>query len=257
MLPDAASRRHETKGLASFLLFVNDMVIIFNLWAIPAALAIYLIVLGVERVAPALMTDPRSGWTIGVVVTLVGAVCERVGIKARVFLMPVWMIGLGIIAYHLGWPGTVAFTALLVAGGIWLFRGAKEKERIAWQKLQEETVKAGAPPASEEEVQFWEWVKQMLFLPIWLNFTADLCQHNLKVLRAIQEAAPSLGPDEKVKLEALQNFLTAAQSASKPPDSDMNIQNSIGALIDTRLSKAKRNARRQKLSTPPPLATCR
>ena len=103
-------------------------------------------------------------------------------------------------------------------------------------------------------------VKQMLFLPVWLNFTPELCEHNLKILRAIQKAALSLGPDEKVKLEALQHFLTAAQSASKPPGSDMNIQNSIGTLVDTRLSKAKRNARRQKRqkpSTPPPLAACR
>jgi hypothetical protein len=230
------------------------MVIIFNLWAIPVALVIYLIVLGVEHVAPGLMTESRSGWTIGVVATLVGAVCDLVGIRARVFLMPIWMIGLGIIGYHVGWPGIAAFVALLIVGGIFLFRGAKDKEAIEWQKVQEELVKAGAPPAARDEVQFWEWVKQMLFLPIWLGFTPDLCQHNLKILRAIREAGLSLTPDENAKLQTLEKFLVISQSASKPPGSEVKIQNPVVALVDARLSKSQRNARRQKLSTSQPVS---
>jgi hypothetical protein len=55
------------------------------------------------------MTDTLTGWTTGIVSTIVGAICEVVGIKARVFLLPIWMIGLGIICFNLGWPGACSW----------------------------------------------------------------------------------------------------------------------------------------------------
>jgi len=230
--------------------------IIFNLWAIPVGILIYLILQGVEHVSPALMAEPRSGWTIGIVSTLVGAVCDLVGIKGRVFLLPIWMIGLGIISYRLGWPGTLVFVALLVFGAIRLFKGAKKKEAADWQKLQAEAVNAGARPAPADEGRFWEWVKATLFLPTWLDFTPELCQHNLKVLRTIHESGVWLAPDEQAKLQALEKFLTTAQTASKPPGSEMSIQSPVDALVDKRRRKAEASARRQ-LSAPPPLPTHR
>jgi hypothetical protein len=229
------------------------MLIIFNLWAIPVGIVIYLVLVGLEHVAPGLMAEGRSGWTIGVVTTLVGAVCNLVGLKGRVFLLPIWMIGLGIICYHLGWPGTIAFIVLLVGGGIWFFKGAKKREAADWQKVLETAIQAGTPPAGADEIQFWEWVKATLFLPTWLDCTPELCQHNLKVIREIQQAGRSLAPDEQAKLQALQQFLTAAQNASKPPGSEMNIQTPVSELVAARLRSANRNARRQKrqkLSSP-------
>jgi hypothetical protein len=233
------------------------MVILFNLWAIPVGILIYIILLGLEHLLPITMTEPHRGWTLGIVSTLVGAGCDLLGIKGRVFFLPIWLIGLGIICYHLGWPGTVAFIGLLVIGGIGLFKGAKKKEISDWAKAQEEAVRAGMPPASNDEVQFWEWVKRILFLPIWLDYTPDLCQHNIKVLRAIQESGPSVTPEEKAKLQAFEQLLVAAQTASKPPGSELKIQGPVGDLVDAKLREAKRKVRRQRLSTPQALPATR
>jgi hypothetical protein len=163
------------------------------------------------------------------------------------------MIGLGIICYHLGSAGTVAFIVLLGVGAFWLFKGAKKKEAIDWQKAQEAALNAGEPPSSADAVQFWEWVKTMLFLPIWLDFTPEMCQYNLKVLRTIAQAGLALTPEEAAALQSLWTFLTTAQAAPKPVGSQMNIQNPVGTLVDKRLSRAKREARLQKLSSPLPL----
>ena len=82
-----------------------------------------------------------------------------------------WMLGLGLLCYQLGWPGTVLFVALLAGGGVWLFNATRKKELDDWQKLERETT--GAPPATADEEPFWAWVKVTLFLPILLKYTPD------------------------------------------------------------------------------------
>ncbi len=98
--------------------------------------------------------------------------------RDRFFFMPIWVFGLAIICYHLGWPGRIVFVALLVGGIIWLFLAAKKQEVVDWRKAQEEFVKSAAPPANADEIKFWEWVKATLFLPTWMDFTPEVCQHD-------------------------------------------------------------------------------
>jgi len=239
--------------LAPLIQRIPGNMIIFNLWAIPVAIVIYLLLLGLEHFFPALMTSPRTGWTIGIVATSVGAVSECVGLRGRVFFLPIWTIGLGIICYQLGWPGTVAFIAIAVGGLVWVFISAKKKEVSDWQQAQQEIAKAPAPPAVSTERQFWEWVKSTLFLPVWMDFTLDLCEHNLRVLHTIKKARPQLSPDENGKIEALERFLMTAKAASKPPGSEVKVQTAVCELVEKKLKKARPNAPLQSASAPPPI----
>jgi len=203
------------------------------------------------------MTDTITGWTTGIVSTIVGVICDVVGIKARVFLLPIWMIGLGIICFNLGWPGTIGFVALLIVAGIRFFKGAKKKELADWQKVQEEAVKNNPPSGTADENQFWTWVEKTLFLPTWLEFTPDLCQHNLKVLLTIKQSGVSLDAGENAKLNALGQFMARAQTAAKPPSSEVKIQNLVQDLINNRLRKARKTGWRERLVRPPVIPTAR
>lgn len=229
------------------------MVIIFNLWAIPVILIIGLIVSGLTHFWPGVMSDTILGWTNGVVTTVVGAICSVAGIKARVFLLPIWMIGLGIICFNLGWPGTVGFGALLIVGGIRFFKGAKKEELADWQKVQEEAAKNGPPSATADENEFWTWVEKTLFLPTWLDLTPELCQHNLKVLLAIKQSGVSLDAKENAKLNGLGQLLAQAQTAAKPPPSEVKTQNLVQDLVNNRLRKARKSGLRERLVRRPPV----
>jgi hypothetical protein len=217
---------------------------------------IYLVLLGLEHIWPALMTQQWKGWTIGVVATVLGGICDWVGIKGRVFFVPIWLLGLGLICFQLGVPGTIAFIALLIAGGVWIFMAAKKKEPVDWQKAQEAIIKSAAPSADTDESAFWAWVKATLFLPVWMNFTPELCQHNLKVLQSIRQSGIPLTPDENAKIRALEEFLARAQAASKPPGSEVKIQTAVEKVVDDRIFKAKRKPRGEK-GVPPRIPVAR
>ncbi len=229
--------------------------IIFNLWAIPVVLMIVLIISGLDHFWPSMMAEPHGSWAIGIVTLVVGGIADFVGVKGRLFLVPIWMLGLGFLCYLMGWQGSIGFVVFLIFAGIWFFKSAKKKEIADWQKAQEAAIRNSAPPASQDEVQFWTWVKATLFLPIWMKFTPDLCQHNLKVVQTIQQSGLSLTPDESAKFAAFGQILSRAQSASKPPESDVKVRNVIDDLVKGKLRQAEKNARKGKVAAPPVMST--
>ena len=212
--------------------------ILFNLWAVPVGIAIWLILLGIEHFFPSLVAGSRFGWTLGIVVTAVGGICEVAGIKARLFLLPLWITGVAIIAYHLGWPGTLSFLAILVVGGIFLFVKARKKEIADWNKAQLELLKAPVAPVDGTERHFWGWVKDTLFLPIWMKFTPELCQHNLTVLDALKNAKASFSKAEIQRIEALETFLKAARTAAKPMGSEVKLQEPVCDFVNKKFRRA-------------------
>src|SRR3954462_7550013 len=165
--------------------------IIFNLWAIPVCLVIWLVLLGIEHWVPALATNAHFAFTLGVVAAVMGGACELIGISGRLFLVPIWMLGIGIMCFQIGWIGTLFFAVAVVAGAVVLFRKATRKERADWDKVQLELIKSPAAPIDGTEAQFWSWIKTMLFLPLWMKLTPEVCEHNLKILQAMKGAKPS------------------------------------------------------------------
>src|SRR5437899_229255 len=193
--------------------------IIFNLWAIPVGLMIYGIMLAIDYFYPSLTTTTSQFlWTLGVVTAGIGSICEVLGLKGRVFFVPIWMAGLATICFLLGWRGTLGFAVAFMIGVIALFWKAAKKEKADWDRVQLELIKAPAAPVDGTEAQFWNWVKGMLFLPIWMKLTPEVCEHNLKVISLLKGAKPSLSKAELEKIELLENFLQTPKITGKPMD---------------------------------------
>ena len=228
--------------------------VIFNLWAIPVGIVILLIVYGLEYFFPQIATEARRTWTAGIAAVVVGGISDLVGLKARLFFLPVWLIGIAIICFQIGWPGTILLVVIAIAGVTWMFRAGKKKEVKDWETAQQELLKSTSPPkGGTSEREFWEWVKARLCLPVWMKFTPKLCDHNLCVLQAIKTSGPPLTADEAAKITELENFLKRAQGAAQPVGSEVNLQTVVEALIDKRLRTAKSDAPLQPASIPPPI----
>jgi hypothetical protein len=225
--------------------------VIFNLWAVPVGIVILVVVQVTEHLLPQMATDARKGWTYGIAAIVVGGISDLVGLKARLFFLPVWLIGIAIICFQIGWPGTVLFVVLAIAGMAWMFRAGKKKEVQDWETAQQELAKSTSPRKAASEREFWEWVKARLCLPVWMKFTPQLCDHNLCVLQAIKTSGPPLTTDEDAKITELENFLKRAQSAAQPVGSEVNLQTPVEALVDKRLRTAKSDVPLQPASLPP------
>lgn len=217
--------------------------IIFNLWAIPVGVAIWLVLQGLEHFFPSLVTGSHFGWTLGVVAAVVGGACELVGVRGRLLFIPIWLLGIGIICFQVGWLSTLLFVAAVGIAIVLFFRKAAKKEEAEWNKVQLELIKAPAAPVDGTEAQFWNWIKTMLFLPFWMKLTPELCEHNLKVLQALKNAKASFSVVEFQKIEALEAFLAVCKTAIKPMPSEVKLQQPVNDLV-------RKKARRADLKKP-------
>ena len=94
---------------------------------------------------PALAGDALDGWTIGVVTTVIGGAAELVGVRARLFFVPIWLIGVGVVSYQLGLIGTVVFVVIVVAGAVW------------WSKRSKATARSPFPPHCSDRAITMRW----------------------------------------------------------------------------------------------------
>jgi len=218
--------------------------VIFNLWAVPVVIVILVIVQVAERFFPQLAGEPIMSWTYGISAIVVGGIADLVGLRARLFFLPVWLIGIGIICFQIGWPGTILLIVITIAGIAWIFRSGKKKEVQDWEAAQRELMKSTAPAPGVSEREFWEWVKARLYLPIWMKFTPQLCEHDLCVLRVIRTSGPLLTEEENVKISTLQDFLMRSKAESKPLEIVPELQAAVTDVVDKRLHKAIADARK-------------
>lgn len=210
------------------------MFIIFNIWAIAVGLGILAVVSVLMQMFPGLMNGPHELLVFGIVTMVVGGGTEYFGIRGRVFFLPIWLIGLAIVCFQIGWIGTAIFVAFLVAGFFWLIQIGKKREREHWLKAQEALRKTPTPAASWNEGEFWQWVNTTLTLPS-SKYTPEICDHNLKVLQAVQDRKPQLRPDESARLVLLRNFLVQSSHAPKPADIDWKLRRAVIDLIESKL----------------------
>ncbi len=216
--------------------------IIFNLVAIPVGIAIVLVMWAVGYFWPSAVTPPLLWWTYGLVTLGVGGVAELAGLRARLFFLPVWLIGVGLVAYKIGLAGSIAFVGLVVAGLIWSNRKTKKTEAATWEKLR--YVSRTLPlQTGRDETAVWEWVQATLFLPLCTVYTPEICAHNLAVLKSLRESGVSLNAEEKATLRAQEEFLEQAPAELKLPGVDGKVYSAMNRLIETRLRQAREKPR--------------
>jgi hypothetical protein len=228
------------------------MIIVFNLWAVPIVFIIYLVTEGIAHFFPSTMADNHSGWTIGIVAAVVDGAAQAIGVSGRIFLIPIWVWGVGMVCYQLGWMGTVGFVLFVIAGIVWMSKSGKKKEEAEWVQAQEQLAKSQNPADAATETDFWTWVKATLVLPTWMDLSPQMCEHNLRVLEIIRKARPALQPDEQKELSVYERFLIIARALPKPPN-PMKVQSPVDTLVNNKLRKASKTEPLPRAAALPPM----
>src|SRR5947199_104916 len=106
--------------------------IIFNLWAMIVVGVIVIAGLAINSVAPSAFIDPYQKWTIGILATVIGGAAEIIGLRGRLFFIPIWLIGIGILGYsgyaHWGIAGVIVPLAAVVLAIWWMIKSAAKRE---------------------------------------------------------------------------------------------------------------------------------
>ncbi|MBL8913325.1 MAG: hypothetical protein JNM17_21690 [Archangium sp.] len=172
--------------------------IVFNLWAIPVGLLIGLGYVGLEKLAPGTFGGAHENLTIAVLSIVIGGLGEVFGLKARVFFMPVWLLGSFVGAYQsyslwggaglaLGVGVVVGLIVLFIATIVWSSRGEVEKipERL---KEAREAFAKGENDAGREALAD-------AYVTPFGKLTGDHARKLMPVIEFIEQERTRLGVD--------------------------------------------------------------
>jgi hypothetical protein len=213
--------------------------IIFNLWAILSVLIIAVLAIGLNWLMPSLFNGTLKDMDMGILITGVGVIGEFLGIRGRIFFMPIWMIGGLLIAYRAYelW-GVVGIVGPLVLMGLalwWMLKKMKDRDAQNWtsavQNLPILRVVAGNSNASE----FWKQVKQTLHLPSMSDCTAEICAHNAEVAKLVLENAPKFASGIDVTVwSTFEAFLKENGKKEKPDDVNAALTRQLEEFLEAR-----------------------
>jgi len=231
--------------------------LIFNVWAIVVGLIILLVYWPIYRFFPGVTNGPHSALVFGLITTVVGGVTEWFGIKGRLFFVPIWLIGVGIVCFQVGTVGIVAFVCIAGSALFWMMKQGKKKEAEAWKKAQSELAHAQLA-STGEPTHFWKWVNDALFLPNLMDFTPDICRHDLEILKVVEKFRQRLTPDEVQVFNNLRLFLEKNRDANKAGLLDQKLRDASREVLkrrmegkEYRLARSRSNSRAAPV--PPPL----
>lgn len=172
--------------------------IVFNLWAIPVGLLIGLAWLGLEKLAPGTFGGTHENLTLAGLSIVIGGIAEVVGMKARLFFMPIWLVGSFAGAYqsYSLWGGmglavgvgvVVGLIGLFIATIVWSSRGEVEKipERL---KESREAFAKGENEAGREALAD-------AYVTPFGKLTADHARKLMPVIEFIEQERARLGVD--------------------------------------------------------------
>jgi hypothetical protein len=175
--------------------------IIFNALALVVGLIIGLILGPLYWLFPTFMDSTWGNVLSFGIVTVVSIVSDLVGLKGRVFFLPIWLIGLigmGVTLHgKWGWwgPGLAAGLVVLLFGALLGMGAIAEKKEWAEAPANLNAVRESLGKGVTE--QTWELLAKAYFVPAWGDDTPERCRHNLEVLSLVRKALPP----ERVGLE--------------------------------------------------------
>jgi hypothetical protein len=216
--------------------------IIFNFAAVIIAAISVGIGLLLNAIFPTLFDGQYSGLTIGLIGTVVGGAGDLVGIRGRLFFIPIWIIGLLMMMFtgHSLWGiwGILAPLALLVVGLWWLVKLARKMEANRWAKAGPALSNLKSYPADGEPKQFWRLVSESLFLPTVEDFSSEIRLHNLEVAQIVDaRESNQMPPEEFATWAGFTAFLEQSEQQDHRKPLDASLRNQIQQSIRQRLAK--------------------
>lgn len=197
--------------------------VIFNLYCIPVAILLTLALLLMNSAVG--FEDPQMELlAAGIVTTFVTAVCEYIGLAARLFFLPIWMIGLGVTAYQTyqlwGWfvivPIGVAVMSLFIVGTI-----MERRERDVWAQAPSQLEEARRCLEAGDRPEMWEALELAFFVPEFLDLDAEIYAHNREVvefLLTVLSDEEQYSQDVLNRLALVKDAIDEAHDAETPRD---------------------------------------
>lgn len=168
--------------------------IIFNALAIVVGIIIGIFLGPLYWAFPEFMDTTWGNVLAGGIVAVIGIITDLVGLKGRLFFLPIWLfgiIGMGVNLHELwGWYGPAMAVAVVVMLFLGLMALGAVGEKKEWAAAPENLNAARASLAKGVSEETWELLAKAFFVPSWGDDTPERCQHNLWVLAVAAQAMP-------------------------------------------------------------------
>lgn len=231
--------------------------IVFNLWAILVGLIVAAVYAGIGFVAPSALGGPYGDLVLAGTVLTIGGLTEILGIKGRLFWLPIWFWGIvvmGVELYgHWGWWGPALavvvavglFGALMMAG----YRAEKREWAEAPHKLEQ--ARAGLHASTPDAV--WEHLEGAYFDATLLTLTPEMATHNRGVIAAVyQLVGPHAPPADLQLFGGLDADYARVEAGEEDVEIEQETIEAMTALIESR--GASSDAETSNPIVPPPPA---
>ena len=168
--------------------------IIFNFYAIAVAAIIVIVLLPVLGFISAISPDfaeneALMGLVLWPCATVVAGLCEAVGLKGRLFFIPMWFIGLVLtlisFSQNFGFLGFVVIGVIIVGLVGMLVYAAYLMEKKEWANAPVELNQCQRiqNPSRKE---FWEHFQKAFFVPVFKSYDAHMHYHNYQCLELLK-----------------------------------------------------------------------
>lgn len=209
---------------------------IFNLFAIiPVAITV-LICMGFHWLSPELIDGTYGNLIVGVTTTAVGSVCELLGIRGRIFFIPIWFIGIvmvGFQLYHLwGILGLIVSAILIVSCIVFIYKKAKQSELKNWKTAQDSIEKFSDVDSLTDTLSFWKDIREGLFFPIFKDYDTEVCSHNLAITDVILHVTgDQLSDEDLIVWNTYREFLNNNIENNTSEGIDSDLQNAVNDFV--------------------------
>lgn len=172
--------------------------------------------------------------------SVVSILTEFLGLKGRLFWLPMWLIALGGTGWfsyqEWGWVGPVGIAGV----GLGVFLGLIVLGRVAEKKEWENAPGALADlhrllDGSGSPKALWETYKKAFFVPAFMKYTMEVCSHNTQVIE-ILEQNEELSAEEAAQVSAYKNAIAPGlQPLEKPIKVDNELTENVSKIIEARI----------------------
>lgn len=180
--------------------------IIFNIYAIVVALLTALfaspvLLLYYFNVIDKDITNILVGWIL--LAVSIGA--KQSNVNARLFFIPMWILSIPVpfmltyVAY--GWIGILVTLGIFVSiiGIVYLLLYNAERKKV--QQIEYATI--DIPNKADDNVEYWNKVKEAFFIPTFVKFTPSICHYNLNVIEKLSSQNTELQTLDEFKKEMI------------------------------------------------------